>query len=302
LSERNSIADAYRIARRAALIGLLINLGLGVVKAVGGWVAESSALLADSVNSMGDSVASFAVLLALRVAQRPPDRKHPYGHARAEAVAASNVALLVIVSALVVGWKAILHLEVEHPPPPWWALAIAAGNIVLKEWLYRYKIAIGKRTGSRALIANAWDHRADALCSAAVLVGLAAVAWGGPDYLWADEAAALVVVVAILWSGISLFRKSASDLLDAQADDDTLSEVRGLAERVEGVLAVEKLRVRRSGIELMAEIHVEVAPDLTVAEGHAVAHAVRDRLEGDVAALTYVLVHIEPHRPGAGQS
>ena len=160
---------------------MAVNFALGVVKLVGGLVSQSFALLSDAVNSLGDVFSTLVVLFALRVAQQPSDAEHPYGHTRAEGIAASNVALLVILSALVVGWEALQRFTLKHPEPPVWALWIAAVNVVIKEGLYRYKSAVGRRTGSQANIANAWDHRSDAFCSFAVLIGLAAARWGGPS-------------------------------------------------------------------------------------------------------------------------
>jgi cation diffusion facilitator family transporter len=266
-----------------------------VLKLVGGIFAASFALMADAVNSLGDAVTSLVVLYALRVAQKPPDKEHPYGHARAEAVAGSSVALVIILSALVVGYEAIRRLGIEHGAPPAWALWIAAVNVVVKEGLFRYKAAVGRRTGSSALLAHAWDHRSDALCSAAVLIGLAIVRWGGPDYAWADEVAALVVVLAILWSGAHLFRHSAHELLDAQADDLLLARIRESARIVPGVEEVEKLWVRKAGLEYLADIHIEVQPRISVEEGHRIAHEVKDKLMGSFDNLRHVLVHIEPH-------
>ena len=286
---------AYRAATRATLAGLLINLALGAIKLVGGLLAASFALIADAVNSLGDAITSLVVLYALRIAQKPPDKEHPYGHARAEAVAGSSVALVVILSALVVGYESIRRFGLQHGLPPAWALWIAAANVVIKEALYRYKSAVGRRTGSSALLAHAWDHRSDALCSAAVLAGLAIVRLGGPAWIWADEAAALVVVIAILWSGTHLFRRSAHELLDAQADDAVLARIREAARSVAGVQEVEKLWVRKAGLEYLADIHIEVQPEISVDEGHRIAHVVQDRLQAEFDTLRHVLVHIEPH-------
>jgi len=144
---------AYREATRAALVGLSINLALGIVKLVGGILAHSFALIADSVNSLGDVLTSAVVVFAFRIAQRPPNPQHPYGHMRAEAVAGSNMALLVVFSAVMIAWEAIEHLWDQHALPPAWALWIAGGNVVIKELLFQYKRRIGKRTGSGALIA-----------------------------------------------------------------------------------------------------------------------------------------------------
>lgn len=285
----------YREAIRAAALGLVVNVALGIVKLVGGIVGGSFALISDAVNSIGDSFTSLVVVCALIFAQRPADREHPYGHTRAEGIAASNVALLVILSALFVGWEAIRRLLVVHEVPPLWTLWIAAANVLIKEGLYRFKVRVGKRTGSTAVIANAWDHRTDALCSFAVLLGLSIVRWGGVDYIWADEVAALIVVCLILWSGVNLFRRSASELMDLQANDEFVKQIRAAAIDVDGVKDVETLWVRKSGLEYFADIHIEVDANLTVAEGHQIGHLVKDRLLVRFPHLRDVLVHLEPH-------
>jgi cation diffusion facilitator family transporter len=287
-------ADVYRSASHAALLGVFINLALGIVKLVGGVMGSSFALLSDAVNSLGDVVTSVVVLFALRFAQKPADDEHPYGHSRAEAIAASNVALLVFMSALGIGWEAVQRLHHTHDVPPLWTLLIAAANVVIKEGLYRYKIAVAHKTGSTALLAHAWDHRSDAFCSLAVLVGLGIVRWGGPAWIGADEIAALVVVAAILASAGKLFLESVSELMDVQADEETVQAIRTAALATDGVRGIEKLWVRKSGLELFADIHVEVAATLTVAEGHEIGHRVKDHLRTKFPILRDVLVHLEP--------
>ena len=236
----------------------------------------------------------MVVLFALRVAQLPADDEHPYGHTRAEGIAATNVALIVIISALLVGREAIERFNTGHGIPPVWTLWIAGANIVIKEGLYQYKMRVGKRTGSAAIIANAWDHRSDALCALAVLIGLAIVRIGGPRFAWADEAASLVIVVAIVWSGIKLFRSSASELMDVQADSEFVDQIRAAALSVAGVEDVETLWVRKSGLEYFADIHIEVDQHLSVAEGHRIGHHVKDQLLERFTSLRDVLVHLEP--------
>lgn len=293
--DNGSTDSLYRKAIRAAVLGLAANLALGVGKLVAGIVGHSFALISDAVNSLGDALTSVVVIGGLWYAQRPADEEHPYGHTRAESVAASNVALLIIISALLVGWEAITRLTAQHDVPPIWTLWIAGGNVVVKEALYRYKLRVGQTTGSTAIVANAWDHRSDALCSLAVLVGLAIVRWAGPDYVWADEAAALIVVVAILWSGGKLFRTSISELLDPQADSDFIRQIREAAGKVQGVKAVEKLWVRKTGLEYLADIHIQVDARLSVEEGHRIGHQVKDRLVEQFTSLRDVLVHLEPY-------
>jgi cation diffusion facilitator family transporter len=285
---------AYKEATRAALLGLAINFALGVTKLTAGLVAHSFALLADAVNSLGDVCTSSVILFALWYAQKPANPRHPYGHMRIEAIAGSNVAVLIMVSALGIGWQALIHFTVQHELPPVWTFWVAAGNAAIKESLYWYKIRVGKRTGSSALIANAWDHRSDALCALAVMAGLGIVRWGGPDWIWADEMAALVVVAVILTMALKLFRQGALELMDVQADDELVSRIRQEAQAVPGVRAVEKLWVRKSGLEYFADMHVEVDGQLTVSEGHRIGHLVKDRVLVAFPALRDVLVHLEP--------
>ena len=264
--------DVYSAAIRASLVGVAINLLLGIAKLIGGLLGHSFALISDAVNSLGDVVTSCVVLFALRFAQKPADEEHPFGHSRAEAIAASNVALLVFVSAFGIGWEALQRFNQPHLIPPLWTLFIAGANVVIKEALYRYKITVARRTGSTALLAHAWDHRSDAFCSLAVLIGLGIVKFGGPAWIGADEIAALVVVATIMWSTGKLFFQSVSELMDVQADSETVAAIRNEAMAQAGVKGIEKLFVRKSGLELFVDIHVEVDGAMSVADGHLIGH------------------------------
>lgn len=280
---------------RASLLGLVVNLGLGITKLIGGIISGSFALISDAVNSLGDVLTTIGVLFALYYAQKPADAKHPYGHTRAEAIAGVNVALLVAFSALWISGEAIARLTVQHDIPPAWSLWIAGGNVIIKEALYRYKIQIARRTGSQAIMAHAWDHRADAFSALAALIGLTVVRFGGNDYMWADEVAALVIVGTIIFSAFKLFRESASELMDAQANPDFVQALKEDALMVPGVLGIETLWVRKSGLEYLADIHVEVDPEMSVRDGHEVSHVLRDDLLQKHTSLRDVLVHLEPY-------
>ena len=284
----------YRQARRAAVWGVALSLALGVVKLAGGWLGHSVALTSDAVHSFGDALTAAAVWGSLLSAQRPADREHPYGHTRAEAVAGSNVALLLVLSGLGIAWEAIATWGEPAPPPEAYTLAIAAVSVVLKEVLYRYESRVAHATGSGAVRAAAWDHRLDALGSLAVLIGLSLAYWGGPAWRSADRAAALAVALVVLWAGGALLWGSVQELMDRQAEPEILDVVRREASAVPGVRGVEKLLVRKTGLEYLVDIHVEVDPEASVREGHAVGHAVKDRLMGCIATIKDVLVHIEP--------
>jgi cation diffusion facilitator family transporter len=286
----------YHDAIRATWLGLTVNLLLGCAKLAGGLVGQSYALISDAVNSLGDVFTSVAVLLAFHVAQKPADAEHPYGHTRAEAIAGSNVAVLVIISALCVGWGAIQGFSRHaRQVPPVWTLSIAASNVVIKEALYQYKIRLGRRAGSSALIANAWDHRADALSALVVLIGLLLVRTGGPQFLAMDEIAALFVVAVIVTSATRLLWSSAQELMDAQAAGTFVSLIRNSAAAVPGVERIDKLWVRKSGLEYLVDIHIQVRADQTVDEGHRISHLVKDELFNRFNNLRGVMVHLEPY-------
>ena len=302
MTRSHSRAALYRAAMRAAIIGLVINLLLGIVKLAGGVVSQSFALISDAVNSLGDVFTSCVIVGALHFAQRPPDAEHPYGHSRAEGIAATQVALLVFLSAVGVGWEAVRRLTLTHDVPPAWTLGLAAANAAIKEALYQYKVRVSRRTGSSALLANAWDHRSDAFCSLAVLIGLGIVRWGGPAWIGADEVAALVVVAAILWSAGTLYVRGVRELMDFQADDELVERVRARSLEIAGVQGVEKLWLRKSGLEYFADLHLEVDPALTVEQGHRIGHQVKDELLADFPLLGDVLIHLEPARGAASPS
>lgn len=285
----------YREAVRAVWLGLAVNLALGVAKLVGAIVGHSFAMLSDAVNSLGDVVTGAAVVFAFRVAQKPPDEEHPYGHTRAEAIAGSYVALLVLVSAVWVGIEAIDRLNATHAVPPAWTLVIAGLNVGIKEILYQYKVRVARRSGSSAVMAHAWDHRSDALSALAVLVGLGLVRFGGERFLFADEVAGLIVVAVIIWTAGNLLWGSAQELMDVQAESDLVEAIRGAAAGVKGVQGVDKLFVRKTGLEYLVDIHLEVPGEWTVSAGHDLGHAVKDDLLQRFPQIRDVLVHLEPY-------
>jgi len=284
----------YQQAKRAASWGIAVSLGLGLAKILGGLFGHSLALVSDAVHSLIDALISAALLGALHVSQRPADREHPYGHARFEAVAGAGVAVLLILLALGIAREAIRTVGGGDPAPESYTLIVALGGTIFQEGLFRYARRVARRTGSAALMATAWDYRLDALGGVAVAAGVALARWGGPSWAWADHAAAIAVAGAVMWIGGSLLWGNVQDLMDRQAAPDLLNAVRVEAEAVDGVLGVETLRVRKVGLEYLVDIHIEVDPDRTVRDGHAIAHAVKDRVTAQIVPVRDVLVHVEP--------
>ena len=288
----NDNPTPYREGRRAAAWGIALTLALGSVKALGGWLGHSLALLSDAVHSLADTAISVALLGALYVAERPADREHPYGHGRAEALAGAGIALILLAVAAGIAWESLATIAVRQAPPETFTMAIAAACAAFQEGMYRYSSAVARRTGSGALMATAWDYRIDALGALTVVVGVALARWGGLH--WADHAAALLVAGFVFWVGGRLLRENVDTLMDRQADADLLDAIRGEALAVPGVRGVEKLRARKAGLDYLVDIHVEVDPEESVRSGHDIAHAVKDRLIDGVGPIRDVLVHVEP--------
>ena len=290
--------ELYQQARQAASWGITVSLGLGLVKLLGGALGHSLALMSDAAHSLIDATISSALVGALIFAQRPPDQEHPYGHSRFEAVAGAGVALTLILLALGIAREAWITLDSPWIAPAGYTAVIALGGSLVQEILFRYSRRVAERTRSAALLATAWDYRLDSLGGLVVVVGVALSRWGGPQWGWADHAAALFVAGAVLWVGGHLLWGNVQDLMDRQADPALIAEVRQLALTVRGVLGVETLRVRKVGLEYLADIHIEVNPDQSVRDGHAIAHAVKDQIRQRILPIRDVLIHVEPAPPG----
>jgi len=291
----SDIHNYYRLGRRAAIVGCVTGLGLGIVKLAGGLLGHSVALVADAIHSFGDALLCAIVWGALRWSQLPADREHPYGHTRAEAVAGSSVSLILVLSAFAAGWQSLQGLfEMNRTSPSGFTLLVIAASFLINEALHRYSRKIAERMNSMSLHAASWDQRMDSLTSLAILVALAFTQVGGPDWQAADNLAGLGVAVVILIAAARLFRRSVHELMDAQADPQLLEAVKRQAQNVAGVRGVEKLLMRKTGLEYLVDIHVEVDPAATVTEGHRIGHAVKDRVMSEVEFIKDVLVHIEP--------
>jgi cation diffusion facilitator family transporter len=285
----------YVDASRAAVWGLSVNIVLVIAKLLGGIFTGSSALIADAVNSIGDVASALAVRGALHVAQVDEDDDHPYGHTKAESIAGLSVALLVAFSAGLLALETIKRFGGELSSPAPIAGVIAAVCCVVKEAIYRYTLRVAKRLDSSSLRATAWDHRSDALGSGLVAISLMIAPYIGPPGRFVDPLAALFICAALVYTGLRIFAATAAEIMDQQADEQIVLRVREIAQQVQGVADVEKLRVRKSGLEYFIEIHVQVDGDLTVDHGHRIGHHVKDQLLIEMPRVRDVHVHIEPY-------
>lgn len=273
---------------------MLSNLGLAAVKGITGYFGNSYALIADAIESLTDVFASFTVLLGLKYASRPADRNHPYGHGKAEALATFAIVGFLLISATIIALESIRHIRTPHKTPEPYTLIVLAGVVLLKEIFYRIVKRKGQETNSQALKAEAWHHRSDAVTSLMAFIGISIALFLGPGYESADDWAALLASCFIVYNAYLIFRPALGEILDEHLYDDLVAEIRAIAPSVAGVIDTEKCHVRKTGIVYHVDLHLTVAADISVAEGHEIAHNLKDELQSRIPNIADVLIHVEP--------
>ncbi len=279
---------------RVSKLALVINAFLAVGKILTGILGHSYVLIADGIESTADIFSSFVVWGGLHVAVIPPDENHPYGHGKAEPVAGIIVSLILLVAALLIAVESVHLILTPHRAPAWYTLPVLLAVVVIKEAMYRLASRAGRSLRSTALKSDAWHHRSDALTSAAAFAGISIALIGGPGYETADDWAALMACGVISWNGLRLLRTAVDEVMDVSVPREIVAEVRALAGAVPGVVAIDKCRIRKTGLHLTLDIHVVVDGEISVRRGHDIAHLVNDRLLASPHNINDVTVHIEP--------
>lgn len=290
-------------AMRTTIIGVVVNAALAVGKGVAGVLGNSYALLADAVESTLDIVSSAVVWSGLRIASVPPDKNHPYGHGKAEPLASIIVAVTLLGVAISLALGSIQEIRsTANEPPAAFTLLVLVAVVVVKETLARFVLGVGAEVGSTAVNTDAWHHRSDALTSAAAFVGIGIAVLGGPGYEDADDWAALFACGIIGFNGTRLLIPAISEVMDAAPNPEIERRVRETAAGVEGVVCIETCWVRKMGLEYFVDLHVEVDRNITVYDGHEIAHRVKDAVRGNDPRIRDVLIHIEPAGSGTEPS
>jgi cation diffusion facilitator family transporter len=277
---------------RSSLLAIFINLTLALVKCLTGVIGHSFALLADGIESFLDVISSTVVYWGLRLAIKPPDKDHPYGHGKADPIAAAVVGVAMILAAVGIAGESIDLIRTPHKLPHAYTLWVLICVVPVKFLLSRYVSGVSEKIESSALRGDAWHHLSDAIVSGFAFVGISvALLTGNPT---ADDWAALCASPVILFGGWQQLRRPIAELLDTAPAPEIEERVRTVAEGVPDVFGVEKCFVRKVGFRYYVDLHVVVRGDLTVREGHQIAHAVADQVRQQVEKIAEVLVHIEP--------
>lgn len=296
--------DRLQRGLRATFLGIAVNVILGAAKFLAGIFGHSHALIADATESFADIFNSLVVWRGIVVAATPPDEEHPYGHSKAEPLAAAFGAVMLAAAAIWIAGKGTFDIyQLLHPqifqdyhrePVRWFTLVILVVVIAVKEGLFRFVIGEGEATDNSAVKTDAWHHRSDAITSAGAFIGIGIALIGGEKFSWADDAAAIFCAVIIGVNGWILLRPALSELMDKAADREVIEHIRKIAAGTPGVARVEKCFARKAGHLYFVEMHIEVDPQMTVLRSHEIAHDVKDKIRETMPEVRDVLVHIEP--------
>jgi cation diffusion facilitator family transporter len=282
---------------RIALFGLAVNVLLAAVKILTGLFGHAYVLIADGIESALDVGGSIVIWGGLTVAARPPDRTHPYGHGKAEPIAAVVVAVGVLAAALGLAIQSVREILLPHHVPAPYTLVVLIVAVVVKEILYRYVIRFGQKMESTAVQTDAWHHRLDAMTSVAAFIGISLALIGGEAWQSADNWAALFACALIGANGYRLLRPALYEIMDTAPGGKIVRSIRRVARSVPGVVEVEKCRARKMGLDFYVDLHVGVDGKISVHEGHEIAHQVKGAIQQSDPRIADVLVHIEPAQP-----
>jgi cation diffusion facilitator family transporter len=281
-------------AIRATKIGIGISIVLVLIKYVSGQLGHSYALIADATETGADILSSSLLWIGLVIAAKPPDKNHPYGHGKAEPLAAIVVSLFLVAAAFWIGWHAIQFIVIPHQLPHGFTLYILFFVIIIKEFMFRYVLRLGTEIKSQAVKADAYHHRSDAITSFAAFIGITIALIGGKGWEAADDWAALIASFIILYNAFKLMRPALAEIMDTAPSRKIVAEIRELAKEIKEVKEVEKCYVRKMGFDYYVDLHIKVDGSLSVSEGHRIAHLVKNRILQDNLSIKDVLIHVEP--------
>ncbi len=284
------IYDDIRKGERGAWVSIAAYLLLSAFKLISGFVFDSSALLADGFNNLTDIVASVAVLIGLRISQKPPDSDHAYGHFRAETIAALVASFIMAMVGIQVIIGAVRSLiEGVHSEPDILSALIAIVCALAMGGVYAYNRRLAKQINNQALMAAAKDNLSDALVSVGAAVGIIGAQFGLP---WLDVVAAIAVGLLICKTAWDIFRQSTHNLTDG-FDEKELGDLRSTIARTQGVEGIKDLKARVHGNHVLVDVVIEVDPQLTVIESHKISDRVEERMRKKQNVM-HVHVHVEP--------
>lgn len=282
---------------KTSVFSLICNILLSVIKGIAGFLGNSHALIADAIESTSDVFASIILLLGIKYSHKPADKNHPYGHGKIEPLTTFIIVGFLIISATIIAYNSIQNIGSSQDMPKVWTLIVLSIIILWKEILYRIINKTSKKTKSTSLKAEAWHHRSDSITSFTAFLGISVALIFGKGYETADDWAALIASVIILYNSYKIFRPALGEIMDENVYDDLTKKIKITATKVNGILDTEKCFIRKAGTQFHVDLHAIVDANISVKQGHDLAHELKNHLKKEITNLGNVLIHIEPFNP-----
>lgn len=283
-------------AIKATYFSIIGNIALVIIKLLGGIFGNSHALISDAIESSGDIVSSFLVFLGIHYSNKPADKKHPYGHGKAEPLITFSVVLFLVASATIIAYESIINLGLEHKAPSYWTLFIIIPIIIWKELSFQFVMRKAKETNSSSLKADAWHHRSDSITSTAAFIGISIALIMGKGWEHADDWASLFAALFIYYNSYKILLPALGEVMEENTFDELTTSVIEIASSVEGVLWAERCLISKYGMKYHSQLNITVERLLSVESGHQIGHNVKEILYKKLPELEHILIHIEPSK------
>jgi cation diffusion facilitator family transporter len=282
--------------RFTALCGLMASITLVIVKFVLGILGNSYAVIADGVESISDTVTDITLVLGIQFWSAPPDENHPYGHRRIETIITAFIGVMLLFAAFFIIYKAISGMAYGKREDPVSGIALLAPviAIIIKESIYRWTLKVSKKLKSQVLYANAWHHRSDAITSVVTLIAIFVSRLNEHLYI-VDNIGGIVCSILIMRVAYKIIRPALDELSDSGASEKTRKQIEEVSLRVKEIKSVHKIRTRKMGSVVFADLHMLVDGNTTVRKGHDIANVLQDTLKKSVPELIDIVIHIEPN-------
>lgn len=286
MEEKNLIKTTY--------FSILANFITALIKAIAGFFGNSYALIADAIESVTDIFSSVLVLVGIKYAQKPADKNHPYGHGKIEPLVTFLIVGFLIISATIIAFQSIENIRTPHKLPESWTLFVLGIIILWKEINFQIILRKSKQANSTILKAEAWHHRADAITSVTAFLGISVAIFLGEGYETIDDWAALLASGIIFYNAYKIFIPALGEIMDENIYDDLSLKISNLSCSVEGIIGIEKCYIRKVGTKFCVDLHAVVNGNISVKEGHDLAHKLQFELRKKIPSLHHILIHIEP--------
>ncbi|SMY35109.1 cation diffusion facilitator family transporter [Photobacterium andalusiense] len=286
---------AVKLIQKVTWVGSIANIALAFIKITIGKLTGSQALIADGVHSFSDLVTDTAILIGSRYWTAPADKEHPYGHGRFETLTNIFIGFILAIVGIGIGWDSLHSISTQsHSQPGILAFSAAVLSIVVKEVLYRWTAIQAKSINSRALYANAWHHRSDALSSLPVAIAVI-TNYFFPTFHYLDQIAALIVTAMILKASFEILWPAILELTEAKADSDIEKQIQAYAAEDKDIKEVHAIRSRRTGSNILLDFHLLVDPEMSVEHAHNITENFKTHLLNELNEVVDIIIHIEPY-------